>query len=476
MMAAADRRRKQIDNHISKTAKRMQQRFLKRPDGAPTTTDAHSAAPVLARWTSSSTPPEQKADHLQTDQLNPIGGYHSKMWTEDAKANIRFLRGKLNIIIARECMRDPKLAEKDRTIGVWTVTRSEVSIKSELTSLISLARDFVERQILRHSPPSPSAHRHEEITAICVTVGTLLDNAEGAASGVYPRFRPFISWWSGASVEATYKNLHYAEAVIARLYTVDEVRFALPDALRRAITTLAHDNPTRKVAVKLLQSIESTESFEASCSAQELSELIAVGHGAADRSRARLHEFRNVLLIGTVLSTLLLTLLLILVAYKPSLVPLCFTQHPAPTDPLVPSIACPTREGRLSTHPSGGDLAIVAMMGLFGGSISAAVFVRGLYANSTPYNVAIPLALLKLPAGATIAVLGMILLAGDFVPGFNAIDKQVQILAYAILLGFSQQLFTQMLDQRAEKLIANVPSQARREDVPLTEGRRASSS
>jgi hypothetical protein len=109
-------------------------------------------------------------------------------------------------------------------------------------------------------------------------------------------------------------------------------------------------------------------------------------------------------------------------------------------------------------------VAAVALMGLLGGSLSAAVFIRGLYLNnSTPYNVAVPLALSKLPAGAMTSVLGMVLLAGDFVPGFTAVDKQGQVLAYAILFGFAQQLFTQLLDRRAERLLANVPTKARSE-------------
>ena len=89
------------------------------------------------------------------------------------------------------------------------------------------------------------------------------------------------------------------------------------------------------------------------------------------------------------------------------------------------------------------------------------MFIRGLYSNSTPYNVAVPLALLKIPTGALAAVVGMTLVAGDFVPGFSAIDKQPQILAYSLLFGFAQQLFTGILDRRAKTLIANVPTKAK---------------
>ena len=61
-------------------------------------------------------------------------------------------------------------------------------------------------------------------------------------------------------------------------------------------------------------------------------------------------------------------------------------------------------------------------------------------------------------AGALVAVAGVLLLTGNFVPGFSVIDQQSQILAYAFVLGFAQQLFTKMLDNRAERLLANVPS------------------
>jgi hypothetical protein len=115
---------------------------------------------------------------------------------------------------------------------------------------------------------------------------------------------------------------------------------------------------------------------------------------------------------------------------------------------------------------SGGDLFAVALLGLVGGALSAAVFIRDLYTNATPYNVSIPLAMLKLPAGAMTALAGIILLAGEFVPGFTAVDKQIQILAYALVFGFAQQLFTQVVDQRARRLVSNVPTKARGISAP----------
>ena len=41
----------------------------------------------------------------------------------------------------------------------------------------------------------------------------------------------------------------------------------------------------------------------------------------------------------------------------------------------------------------------------------------------------------------------------------------MQILAYAIVFGFAQQFFTRYLDERAEKLIANLPTKSKEESV-----------
>ena len=198
----------------------------------------------------------------------------------------------------------------------------------------------------------------------------------------------------------------------------------------------------------------------------DLSKVIEAGHAAADRQRSRLRTFRNVLLVGIFVTSLLLLALAIATMIRPSIIPLCFIQDPEPLDG-VPNVACPVKAAhvksldKLHTATSSSDLITVAALGLMGGAVSAALFLRDLYSNATPYNVSVPLALLKLPAGAMTGLVGIILLAGEFVPGFSAIDRPIQILAYAVVFGFAQQLFTQFLDQRAQQLVNNIPTKAR---------------
>jgi hypothetical protein len=79
-----------------------------------------------------------------------------------------------------------------------------------------------------------------------------------------------------------------------------------------------------------------------------------------------------------------------------------------------------------------------------------------------PNDLQVSLAFLKLPAGALTAIGGLVLIHGQFIPGLTDLDSQGQILAYAIVLGVAQQLVTRFVDQKAEDILAAVPSKGRR--------------
>jgi hypothetical protein len=58
---------------------------------------------------------------------------------------------------------------------------------------------------------------------------------------------------------------------------------------------------------------------------------------------------------------------------------------------------------------------------------------------------------------------------GNFVPGLNALDNSAQILAWALVFGFGQELFTRFVDQQGQSLLNTV----RAADVLAPAGRRA---
>jgi hypothetical protein len=155
---------------------------------------------------------------------------------------------------------------------------------------------------------------------------------------------------------------------------------------------------------------------------------------------------------------------------SPTTVPLCF--EPERSGQTV--VVCPTAQSPLlSTAEQAGpvapdvddavkqtagrwDLLTVELIGLTAAAVAAATAIRGIRGSSEPHNLPVALASLKLPTGAITAFLGLLLMRGQFVPGLSALDTSAQILAWALVFGFAQQLFTRLVDQQAHSVLDGV--------------------
>jgi hypothetical protein len=302
----------------------------------------------------------------------------------------------------------------------------------------------------------------------------------------------------GARCDGAFTNLHAAQVTLVSLYSDEEIKATIPAALerlqkclpetdQRLLKAKAALNPegngtgdslagrprsNGRNHVRRLIPVARNHRADHGCSADVLAQRRAalrdamqVGYEAQDELYAQVRNFRNILFTGTLLLTLLVTAVCIVGALRPGAVPLCFepsntagTSQPPTTGGV--SFVCPSTTG-YAARPTGGDVSIVALMGLLGGALSATFTVQKLRGTSTPYGVPVALAILKLPAGALTAITGLMLLYGKFVPGLSELDSQGQILAYAIVLGIAQHLVTRFVDQKAEAVLGSVPSKQR---------------
>ena len=255
-------------------------------------------------------------------------------------------------------------------------------------------------------------------------VQSLLDSALKAATRKSPIPSRWAIWWQGTLIEAAYQHLHAAESLIVNLYTDEEVEAELPEAIARIDACLSQNDPRRVAAhgVALLTSGDQKR--------EQLRKLIEVGYAAADRDHSRLRSFRNTILASAALIAIFVSVFCTIVALNPTWVPFCFTNDG--------ESYCPTH----SPHgqPASADIIVIALLGLLGGALSAAVAIRTIQGTSTPYNVPVALALLKVPFGTMTAIGALIAIRGEFVPGLSELDSQVQILAYAFVFGYAQQL------------------------------------
>lgn len=204
---------------------------------------------------------------------------------------------------------------------------------------------------------------------------------------------------------------------------------------------------------------------------------VRAASSAAVREQIRVRSFRNVLVVTTLLMTALASVVAILGALKPTLIPLCFAPEEAGTAVVV----CPTGQSApfsVASTPStaGGevptptqdiddavvetvtsfDLFVVELVGLAAAAVAAAGAIRGIRGSSERYGLPVALAVLKLPTGAITAFLGLLLMRGQFVPGLSALDTSAQILAWALVFGYAQQLFTRLVDRQGQTVLDSV--------------------
>src|ERR687898_2857870 len=212
---------------------------------------------------------------------------------------------------------------------------------------------------------------------------------------------------------------------------------------------------------------------------------VRIGLELKDQQHDRIRGFRNIVLTATVGLMTLVVVFCLIGALKPDALPLCFgppettvssgqlTPVQGPAGTACPSEEAPPTPGTKPRRlPAPGDVSLVALVGLLGGGLSGAVSIRHLQGSSTPYDIPVTLSLLKLPSGALSAIVGLLLIRGEFVPGLSQLDNQPQILAYAFLFGIAQHLVTRLVDRQAQDILGKLPSKeptSARPEPPPTE-------
>jgi hypothetical protein len=304
--------------------------------------------------------------------------------------------------------------------------------------------------------------------SVGVAVEHHLQTARDAAwpkDGRLPVGEQFLDWWTSAPCEAAYVNLHEAEIALAQILPQDQIKARIPEALAR-LQTMDVTDPRRRAAETQLTSNSSESELRAA-----FQSATRIGLELKDQQHDRLRAFRNIVLTTAAALSLLVVTVCLVGAWRPDALPLCFGPPPTTAPGGVPEpvqgpsgVACPSEDAPPSPGtqarrlPAPGDVTLVALLGMLGGGLSAAVSLRGLQGTSAPYDVPVALALLKLPSGALSALVGLLFVRGEFIPGLSQLDSQPQILAYAFLFGIAQQLITGAVDRQAQDILTKVPS------------------
>jgi hypothetical protein len=271
----------------------------------------------------------------------------------------------------------------------------------------------------------------------------------------------------GARVERVVSHLDAVDAEILRLApgpyvygqlpgVLADIRRQLPatDARVQQIAAIAKatDRPLSERDRDLIASTQRAASAEARRQVRRLSSFTRILYATAAVLAVGMVMFAAVGFIG------------------PRNLPVCFYPQDGVVCPTSMTDApTPVKDGQsgqpkpvtakvdkaMRKHAGKWDIALIEGVGLLAAAVAAARSLSQIKGTSTPFYVPLALAVLKLPTGALTAILGLLLMRGGFVPGLGALDTPAQIIAWAILLGYSQQIFTQFVDKHAQAELNN---------------------
>jgi hypothetical protein len=177
---------------------------------------------------------------------------------------------------------------------------------------------------------------------------------------------------------------------------------------------------------------------------------------AEDLQQLQVRHFRGVLYGASAALLAVVATIWIVGAIHPGYFPLCW-----PVSGSHPSMTCPTG----GSAPSVADVPLVLGMGALGAALSVALNLAG----SKPagvFSLTVAQGLNKIVLGAITAVLGIIVLRTvTNEPGFLA--TQPGLLTTAVVFGYSQQLFTRLIDRQANQL-TNAASPTTPAPLPAT--------
>ncbi|MET9520413.1 hypothetical protein [Streptomyces sp. NPDC002994] len=282
----------------------------------------------------------------------------------------------------------------------------------------------------------------------------LLEAARNAAEDRRPLMFP------GSSIDRAVASVHEAELILLQLAADEELAWRGPVVLAQGMHHLGQEDPRLQLLAEHLQRNRNRLTGEYRDLA--ISVLHAANH-VEESEISRVRSFRNVLLVAF-FATAVITVLFILSGYdNPRALAdkLCF-DPPNPRQPGEIMHVCPVGNG----EARGGDVLLVASLGMTAAALTGAASVRHIQGTVTPYMVPLALLLLRLPIGALSALLGLILIHGEFIPGLSQLDSSAQIAAWAVAFGIGQEALTRMIDRQGNAVLENVRGSWREFDTP----------
>ncbi|MCW2938523.1 MAG: hypothetical protein JWN00_1508 [Actinomycetia bacterium] len=177
-----------------------------------------------------------------------------------------------------------------------------------------------------------------------------------------------------------------------------------------------------------------------------LAAALEAGFEAAAESRDAVRHFVRMLAGAALVFAVVLGSFTVVAVWKPDAVPLCVKTVGPP---------CPSTSGH---KPTWGDIPLIELLGIVGAAMAGARALSGMAINSMSYfSLPVVHALLKLLFGAATAVVGTLFVTAGLITTIKP-TTSLEILSYAVIFGYAQQILTGLIDRRANVLLSDASS------------------
>ncbi|MCI2421574.1 hypothetical protein MOQ72_29490 [Saccharopolyspora sp. K220] len=272
-------------------------------------------------------------------------------------------------------------------------------------------------------------------------------------------------------VDSGLAHIHDAHLLVLRMVSLEDLHGMLPDLLMLIEENLPSGDRRRLSVERIFKSSEGGRLTHSQ--RQTVIDAVREAYRVQQREVVRERSFAQLVWWWTFGLLCLAITIAIVAAINQKLLPICFgptLNVPATQLPVEPPreliVVCPLGQHRFEGNldesfelaASRGDYVVVEAIGFLAAAVTAAAALHQLRGSPTASNVPLALASLKLPAGALTAILGLLLMRGEFVPGLTSLDSSAQIIGWAVIFGAAQHLFTKVVDARGREVMEAVPS------------------
>ncbi|MFE1443501.1 hypothetical protein [Streptomyces sp. NPDC058739] len=252
-------------------------------------------------------------------------------------------------------------------------------------------------------------------------------------------------WWAritGAAHDRAMSNIHEAEIEILRIMPEEELQWRGVRVLAQCMLHLhPNDLGLKRLGNELKQGYAPLTAKSRELAASTLHEAFR----AEESERSRVRSFGHIVAFSIAIMTALAAAFMAWSFIDPEGVAskFCF-------QPEFRSRVCP-----IGVTPDGSDVLLVEFSGMLAAALAGTASLKKMRGTAGPYHIPALLLALRLPVGALSAVLGVLLISGEFIPGLTALDSDTQILAWAAVFGIVQESVTRALDKQGQLVLDN---------------------